>query len=268
MSATDSVTHGCKPCGVVPVRWRRCRAKTGPAFALDAAVIPAPSFRRRAAARGHPRPQGSDRPCACTVPPPGRGPGGPRPFCALRRRWRLGAAAPGARSVSFATAAPGCGSSHSSPRLRPRVLLGRFGFPSPAVARLCHRWPGPGALGSRGAGGCAPFWLSAPSFRFDPSGFFPRPSFAWLRLASPCGGLRRRFGFYRGDVAFHASLGSWSRPGGGGSLPLNLLVPRPFSFAIDRGGRLRYNDLGGGRNDPTGTLFHPVSCCRIPGRSG
>ena len=56
MSATDSVTHGCKPCGVVPVRWRRCRAKTGPAFALDAASIPAPSFRRRAAKRRAPSP--------------------------------------------------------------------------------------------------------------------------------------------------------------------------------------------------------------------
>ncbi len=35
-------------------------------------AIPAPSFRGRAAALGRPRPHGSDRPCACTVPRPGR----------------------------------------------------------------------------------------------------------------------------------------------------------------------------------------------------
>lgn len=180
-----------KPTGANPVALSRCvGADAGRRLArhLRSKVR---QYRRLASGAerqsvGHPRPHGSGRPYACTVPPPGRGPGGPRPFCALRRPWRLGAAAPGARCVSFASAAPGCGSSHASPRLRPCVPLGRFGFPSPAVARLCHRWPGPGALGSRGAGGCAPFWLSAPSFRFAPSGFFPRPSFAWLRLAAAC----------------------------------------------------------------------------------
>ena len=110
---------------------------------------------------------------------------GPAPFCALRAPWALGAAAPGARCVSFAPSAPGCGSSHSSPRLRPCAPLGRFGSPSPAVALLCGRWPGPGALGSRGAGGCAPFRFPAPSFRLAPSGCFPRPSVAF-RAAWAC----------------------------------------------------------------------------------
>ena len=265
MSATDSEAHGCKPCGVVPVRWRRCRAKTGPAFAHDAASIPAPSFRRRAAKRRAPSPTwlGSPMRVHCTAAWPSAlwPPSFLRTAAALPP-WRGGSRGP-VRFVRLGgprLRLVACVS--SPPALRPfgplRLPFPRRGSALSSVARAR-------GFGLQRVRGLRPFLALCAVFPLCSLWFLPPPLF---RLASPCGGLRRRSGFYRGDVAFHASLGSAFRPGGGGSLPLNLLVPRPYSFAIDRGSRLRYNGLGGGRNDPTGTLFHPVSCCRIPGSSG
>ena len=91
----------------------------------------------------------------------------------------LGAAAPGARSVSVGRAAPGCGSSRSSPRLRPGARsAGRLGFPSPAGPRLCGRWARPRGFGLQGGRGCAPLWRSAPSAGFRSLRLLPPPPVA------------------------------------------------------------------------------------------
>lgn len=128
----------------------------------------------------------------------------------------------------------------SPPALRSPVGA-RFGFPSPARPLLWCRWPGPGALGSWGAGGALLRCRLGPSGRLAPPGFCPppplSPGFAWRRL-------RRRCFSYRGDVAFAASRGSAVRPGRAGSLPLNGCFPCPSSFAIDAVALAGYNVPG------------------------
>lgn len=176
MPASDIPAHGCKPCGVVPVRWRRCRAKTGPAFALDAAVIPSPSFRLRAAALGHPRPHGSGRPYACTVPPPGAVPlCGGRPLFAhcgalgalARRLAAAGAcrsAAAGAPVLRFASLAARRLRSGAA-RLPAFLRCGSF---LRLGGRLCSGFGGP----------AAPLWA--------PGGRQFRPFLALCAVFPPC----------------------------------------------------------------------------------
>ena len=180
MSASDSEAHGqlSKAVNFCSSALARVRLRR---FALVVRQYrPLASGAERLRWGGPPKAVGSPMRLHCTA---AWSRPGARPFSPLRAPWALGRAAPGGRSVSVGTgavrppppAAPGCGSSRASPRLRPCVPLGRFGSPSPAGPRLCGRWSGPGALGSRGAGGCAPFRFPAPSFRLAPSGCFPRP---------------------------------------------------------------------------------------------
>lgn len=169
-------------------------AGTPPAVRARSASIPAPSFRGRAAALGRPAqggrvahalalyrrlvaPRGA--PFLRTAGPLGPWRGGSRGPERVGRHGGGQAAPSGGprlRLVAFVS---------SPPAWRPPVGC-RLGFPSPAGPRLCGRWPGPGALGSRGAGGCAPFRFPAPSFRLAPSGCFPRP----LCRLPRCLGLR------------------------------------------------------------------------------
>ena len=179
----------------VPLRWGIGANRLCP----RAASIPPPSFRRRSAALGHPRPHGSDRPCACTVPPPGRAMGAPflRTAGAAQGRppWRGGSRRP-ERVVRH-------GGGQAAPSGGPRLRLVAFVSSPPAWRAVCRapRLPVPrpssalwsvvrprgfGLLGGRG---CAPLWRAAPSVGFRSLRLLPPPPLspgcAWRRLPPP-----------------------------------------------------------------------------------
>lgn len=163
-------------------------------LALDGASIPAPSIRGRAAALGRPAQGGrvahalalyrrlagpqSVPSFFATAPPLAAWAGGSRgPERFVRHGGRQAAPSGGPRLRLVACVS-------SPPALRSPVGA-RFGFPSPARPLLCFRWPGPGALGSWGAGGALLRRRLGPSGRLAPPGFCPPPP---CRLASPGGG--------------------------------------------------------------------------------
>lgn len=202
-------------------------------------AIPSPSFRLRAAALGRPRPHGSDRPCACTVPRPGRALVG-APFLRTagaaqgRPPWRGRSRGPertcsvrGRQAAPLAP--PGCGFV-ALPRglfCPPFFRLLASGLASPC------RWPlrlpsprQPSALLSVGrprgfgllwgAGGfrsCRFWWGRVPS---RSSGFGPRPpcrpAGVSAALSGGCGCWRSRFAYPECDLV-GASPCPWARPG-------------------------------------------------------
>ena len=181
-------------------------------------AIPRPSFRPRGQSAWRPRPHGSDRQCACIVPPPGRRPAlaGRRPFCPLRPHSGLGAAAPGARSALVRS---------GSPRLRLRrpaawpflSFLSRLlasglaspwaasaALPPPALCSVIGR-PGPGLLAPWGGGGFSLLpLLVGPRASPFPRFWFPPPLVArrelLAALAGGCGCWCSRFPYPECDL--------------------------------------------------------------------
>lgn len=108
-----------------------------------------------------------------------RGPGGGR----SHRRPPASAASPCRVALSVLPSPAPC--------LRPCVpWWARFGFPPPAAALLCHRWAGPAASGSWGAGGfLAPAASGGAAFLPVPPVSVPRPpSRPFLARRARCGG--------------------------------------------------------------------------------
>ena len=220
-----------------------------------AAVIPAPSFRGRAAALGRPAQGGRVAHALALyrrlVAPWGRALfahcGG---LAALARRLAAAgacrSAAAGAPVLRFASLAARRLRSWAA-RLPAFLRCGSF---LRLGGRLCSGFAGPAApLWAPGGRRFRPFLALCAVFPPCSLGF---SAAAPCRLASPCGGLRRRSGFYRGDVAFSASPGSWARPGRDGRqvlrsscadakaspgyVPLNGCFPCPSSFAAENPG--------------------------------
>ena len=172
-------------------------------------AIPRPSFRPRGQSAWRPRQHGSDRQCACTVPPPGRRPAlaGRRPFWPLRGPWPLGPAAPGARSALVRSGSPRLRLRRSAPwpflsflsRLLASGLASPWAasaaLPPPALCSIVGR-PGPGLLAPWGAGvfrSCRFWWgrvlPRSPGFGSRPprrqAGAFGRPGGRLRLLAQP-----------------------------------------------------------------------------------
>ena len=177
---------------------------------------------------GHPRPHGSGRPYACTVPPPGRRPLGPPSFFATAGPlgpWAGGSRGPErfVRPVGPRLRLVACVS--SPPALRP---LGPLRLPVPRRGSALWSVARARGFGLQRGRGCAPLWRSAPSLGFRSLRLLP---------PAPCRRCAAAAIFsYRGDVAFSASPGSWARPGRDGAVPLKHPVPCPSSFAAENPG--------------------------------